>query len=280
MKFLAIIEGTIREALAKKTILGMAIISTLMILVALGLFQIEEIKHGLTTAFPPPKPGNQQQAMAQTFGSVLDFVWSTVSGLLLYFAVLVGIFVSAGLVTSIMEKGTIDLLLSKPVPRWHYIVGRFLGGTLIMLGEVAYLVIGLWLVTGISLGIWSLNFLWSIPLITIGFASAYTVVVLFAVITRSSWFAVIIMYGVLIFAGLILPLVQFLTKLVTGDESNTLADVIGVVRYTVPHIGGIAEEMTHAITGKPFNVGTIFIALGLMLVYLSVASYTFSRKEF
>jgi ABC-type transport system involved in multi-copper enzyme maturation permease subunit len=280
MKFLAIIEGTIREAFAKKTLLGMFIVSTLMILVALGLFQIDVIQQALTKTFTTHKPNAQQQAVAENFGTVLDFVWTVVTSILMYFSVLVGVFVSAGLLTSVMEKGTIDLMLSKPVPRWQYIVGRFTGGTIIMFAEVAWMLGGLWLVTGISLGVWSGGFLWSIPMVTLGFASAYTVVVLFAVITRSSWFAVIILYAVLIFAGVLLPLAQFLTKLLTGDESNVLAKIIGTLKYTVPHIGSIAAETTNAIRGKSVDAGVIFIALGLMVVYLAAASYAFSRKEF
>jgi ABC-type transport system involved in multi-copper enzyme maturation permease subunit len=215
-----------------------------------------------------------------TFGSVLDFVWQIVTSILIYLSVLVGVFVSAGLITSMMEKGTIDLMLSKPVERWQYIVGRFAGGTLMMFFEVAYLVIGLWLVAGLSLGLWSGAFLWNIFMITLAFASAFSIVVLFAVITRSSWFAVIILYAILIFAGALLPLTQVITRALTGEDSQTLATIIKVVHYTVPHIGGVVEQTTNLLLGKPMDVMPLVVSLGLTAIYVGLASFTFSRKEF
>ncbi|MBC8145297.1 MAG: ABC transporter permease, partial [bacterium] len=41
-----------------------------------------------------------------------------------------GIFATAGIVPSMMEKGTIDLLLSKPLARWKLLWGRAAGGAI------------------------------------------------------------------------------------------------------------------------------------------------------
>src|SRR4051812_4421575 len=118
MKLLAIIEDTIREGLAKKTIVGMLIVSTVAIVIALLLFQMDVVQNGLL------KPGEGHVRVGggpepSLLGvTVLDFVWMGVSYALLGLVVFVGSFVTTGFITSIMEKGTIDLLLSKPVPRW------------------------------------------------------------------------------------------------------------------------------------------------------------------
>src|ERR1019366_9599097 len=145
MKFLAIIEATIREGIARKTILGMFIVSTIAIIIAVLLFQMDVVQHGLlspatshikvqngqATSQPPPA--------AMLGMTVLDGVWMVISSMLLFICVFLGVFVTAGFITSLMEKASIDLLLSKPVSRWTYIAGRYTGSVLIIFVEVAYL---------------------------------------------------------------------------------------------------------------------------------------------
>ena len=51
------------------------------------------------------------------------------------------------------QKGSIELLLCRPVPRWRLMVARFLGGTAIMALNAGYLIAGVWLVLGLKSGI-------------------------------------------------------------------------------------------------------------------------------
>src|SRR5438552_1450408 len=193
MKFLAIIEATVREGIARKTILGMFIISTVCIIIALLLFQMDSVQHGLLSPTKGQIRTGPGQQPAQLMGiTVLDTVWTAISMTLLLISVFIGVFVTAGFITSLMEKGSIDLLLSKPVPRWLFIVGRYCGAVLIIFAEVAFLIFGLWLVAGLSLGSWSATFFLSAFLITLAFAGVYALVTLIGVFTRSSWFAIII----------------------------------------------------------------------------------------
>lgn len=280
MKYLAIIDDTIREGLARKTILGMFIVSTVCIVIAALIFQMNVVQQGLLS----PAQGHVQTGRSpgpNLMGvTVLDFVWMIIASSLMGLVVLVGSFVTTGFITSIMEKGSIDLLLSKPVPRWMYIVGRYSGSVLIILAEVAYLILGLWIVAGISLGAWDAQFLWAIPIITLAFAGIYSVITFFAVLTRSSWFALILALALYVFASFVLPVGAWLDRLLSGStEHGTLSVVARVFHYTVP-----SQEMgrTLAVTllHQEFTWLPLALTVGLGAVYLALASFAFSRKQF
>ncbi len=288
MKFLAIIEATIREGIARKTILGMFIVSTVTILVSVLLFQMNAVQHGLLSParshiqMHSGQRGTQMNAggIALAGMTVLDMVWMAISSILLVICIFLGVFVTAGFITSIMEKGSIDLLLSKPVPRWLYIAGRYTGAVLIIFAEVAYLIFGLWLVAGFSLGAWSPAFLMNILILTLAFAGVYSLVTLFGVLTRSSWFAIIIGLALYILGSIVIPLGQFLDRLMNGGATGgTLSTVSTGLRYLVP-----SQDMGHAIAAvilqRPVDAGPLLVTLGLCVGYVALSCVAFARKEF
>lgn len=288
MKFLAIIEATIREGIARKTILGMFIVSTVAIVVAILLFQMNVVQHGLLSPVSSHAHVQMDQngvrssanGMALAGMTVLDMVWMGISSTLLVICVFLGVFVTAGFITSIMEKGSIDLLLSKPVSRWVYIAGRYTGAVLIIFAEVAYLIFGLWLVAGFSLGSWSPAFLMTILIITLAFAGVYSLVTLFGVLTRSSWFAIIIGLALYIIGSIVIPLGQFLDRLLNGEPSGGVLTTVSTgLRYLVP-----SQEMGRAIAsvilGQSVSAGPLFVTLGLCVGYVALSCLAFSRKEF
>ncbi len=282
MKLLAIIEATVREGIARKTILGMFIVSTVTILLAVFLFQLNAVQHGLLApASDHIHNGRPNAPQPQLLGvTLLDFIWMGVSAFLLGICIFLGSFVTAGFITSLMEKGTIDLLLSKPVDRWVYIAGRYLGAVLIILAEVAYLVLGLWLVAGFSLGAWNMGFLLSILTITLAFAGVYSLVTLFGVLTRSSWFAIIIVLALYVLVGFIIPLGEFIDRLMNGETTQGILTTIATgMRYLMP-ARGLNTTISSVILSQPVTLTPLFVTAGLAIVYLAMSCFVFSKKEF
>jgi ABC-type transport system involved in multi-copper enzyme maturation permease subunit len=281
MKFGAIIEETFREAKSRKTIVGFAIFSTIVIILAFLVLQMDAVQAGLQEQFNTQGPNHdgppQFQGLAVT---VLDWVWIVICYLLFFMTVAVGIFTTASFMTSMMEKGTIDLLLSKPVPRWMYILGRYIGAMLIVAAEVVYFVFGMWLAVGISLGQWETKFLASLFFILLGFAGIYSVVTLVSVITRSAWFAIILGIAVYFLSGM-LALGTFLDKLFTGEESGGVFGFVSkVLYYILPQAPELSDNMRYAITGEPIKWMPVLLTLGLVAAYLGLSSYLFNKKEF
>jgi ABC-type transport system involved in multi-copper enzyme maturation permease subunit len=88
-------------------------------------------------------------------------------------------------IPNMLRKGTIDLLLSKPVSRTGLLLYKYIGGLTFMVINTALLILGLWFVLGLRTSIWELAFLWSIPILTFEFALFYALSTLAAVLTRS-----------------------------------------------------------------------------------------------
>src|SRR5258706_7490278 len=61
------------------------------------------------------------------------------------FGVVMAIFIGVGLVYKEMERRTLYALLSKPIHRWHFIVGKFAGLSLTLLVNTVFMTAGLFL---------------------------------------------------------------------------------------------------------------------------------------
>ena len=277
-KYLAIVGATVREGFARKTILGFFAVSTLLIVLMLlvCMFNGSTLQSLATDHVKNGRRGPDPSIAGLT---LLEFVWMIISYVLIFIVVLVGLFVTSSFVTSIMEKGTIDLLLSKPVPRWWYLTGRYLGGVGIIFVEVLYLVLGLWLAAGLTLGIWSSAFPTAALFITLIFAGVYAVATLVGVVSRSSWLAVILVIVTYIVMFLLLPIGRWLDTALNGEPGKFFTTSTKVLRYTLPG-SGVGDQMVNALTHNTVDFGPLLLTTGLTLAYLAISTWVFSKKEF
>lgn len=98
---------------------------------------------------------------------------------------LIATIITAFFIPGMLRKGTIDLLLAKPIRRPVLLVYKFIGGLTFMFLNTVVIVIGIWLVLGLRSGLWAPGFLLSIFILTYQFAIFYSVSALFGVLTRS-----------------------------------------------------------------------------------------------
>lgn len=280
MKFLALIEETFREARARKTLVGFMLFSTVVIVITFLVLQMEGVQALLDNPVVPPAEVKKEQGLEGIALTVIDMIWMVISGIMFFVTVAIGVFTTASFMTSMMEKGTIDLLLSKPVPRWMYIVGRYTGAILIIMLEVFYFMAGIWLAVGFSLGDWRPTLLVSASFIIIGFAGVYSLVTLVSVITKSSWFAIIVGVGAYLLSGMLI-FGRFLDRLFTGEESGGVFGAISsVIYYLLPQTSELSNNMRFVITGLPIEWTPVFLTLLLSSAYLGLSCYLFSKKEF
>src|SRR5262249_35338228 len=101
-----------------------------------------------------------------------------------WIGILMGIVITAFFIPNMLRKGSIDLLLAKPVRRWTLLIYKYVGGLSFVFLNAAFVVCGLWLVLGLRTGIWASGFLIAILGITFFFAILYAVSTFFAVVTR------------------------------------------------------------------------------------------------
>ncbi len=100
-------------------------------------------------------------------------------------AVLVSIIITAFFIPNMLRKGTVDLLLVKPIHRPVLLAYKFVGGLTFMFVNTLVAVSAVWLALALRSGVWAPTFLLAILELTFAFAVLYSVSALFGVLTRS-----------------------------------------------------------------------------------------------
>jgi ABC-type transport system involved in multi-copper enzyme maturation permease subunit len=107
-------------------------------------------------------------------------------------ALLVALVVTAGFIPNTLARGSFDLLASKPIGRTTLLMYKYIGGLTFIFVLTTVTVLGIWLVVGLRTGLWSLDFLTVIPLLTFHFAIFYAISTFAAVFTRSALLAILL----------------------------------------------------------------------------------------
>jgi hypothetical protein len=98
---------------------------------------------------------------------------------------LVAIIVTAGSVPSMLQKGTLDLLLARPIGRPSVLVTKYAGGCIYVFLVATLVIGGSWLAISLRTGHWNVYFPLTILTLTYSFAVLYSVSVLVGVMSRS-----------------------------------------------------------------------------------------------
>lgn len=162
---------------------------------------------------------------------VVDLILDLVFG---WVGVTLAIVATAGFFPAFMERGAIDVVLSKPIARWRLFLGKYLGGMVFVLFHATIFVVLTFLVVGCRWHVWLPGYLLTIPLMVVLFSYLYCISVLVAVYYRSTVAAVVIT----IFAWM-----AFFGVQVTGDafeeypswkENRTAYRAVRLARWFVP----------------------------------------------
>lgn len=115
-------------------------------------------------------------------------------------AIFLGIMITSFFIPNMLRKGSIDILLSKPITRSALLIYKFLGGLTFMFLFSLVSVGTVYLALGIRTGLWNPAPLLLIPLLTYSFAVLYSVSTLVAVLTRNATAAMLV---TLVFSALL-----------------------------------------------------------------------------
>lgn len=155
-----------------------------------------------------------------------------VGGFGAWISILISVIITSFFIPNMLRKGTVDLLLVKPIPRFALLLYKYLGGLTFIFLNTAVAVIGMWLALGLRSGVWAPSFLLTIFIITFFFAILYSFSTLFAVLTRSPIAAILLTLG----AWFVLFLVGFLFQIVEEQR--------------------VMEERQNVTAGERFSEGT------------------------
>jgi ABC-type transport system involved in multi-copper enzyme maturation permease subunit len=276
MKIITLVRGTIRELAAKATLYVLAGISTLMLIFAALAIGADSTADGMSITFfgKPASPPVTHDTLADLAGKLE----AGFAGGLFFGVVVFGVFGTAGVIPDALEKGTVDLYLSKPIARWQLLLGKYLGSVAAIFLNILYFIGGLWLIVGAKVGVWNIPFLLSSFLLTYVFAALYAIVTFFGVVSRNMAIAII---GVILYFMLIAgPLEGRQTGLYLLSESGVYRGILDGLYYIFPQIPAMESGAIHLISGEQAQVTPFvqsFLSGGGIL---GVAAWLLQRRDF
>jgi len=184
------------------------------------------------------------------------------------------------LITVMLEKGNIDLLLSKPISRTQLLLGKYLGVVLFVFVNILSLVAGIWLIISFKFGYWDASFLTLSVIIGFTFAVLYALILLFGVITKNSIFGMMIAYLIfLIVSPLLLLYRDKLHTLVTGDFAKALLDGL---YYIIPKTAELMGPMMidFAMGEGITKIQPIITSFLFLILMLGISVFLFRKKDF
>ncbi len=263
---------TLREAMARKVFIFFLVISAIALVIFAGIL----FSTDTSVVISGIKTGNQAHTLSNAINALELLMVAPLSGLCL----LLAIFASASFVPVMLEKGNIDLLLSKPVSRDQLLWGKYFGGLLVVFLNIALLVIGVWLIIGAKFGFWDFSFLLIIIVITFTFAVLYSLIVLFGVLTKGSTLGMMSAYLIYIILSPLLDLAKF--RLNHFIKSDFLKTVIDVFYYIIPKTNELMGKVTvNLAAGKGIeNYQPIISSFIFLILTMGITISIFRKKEF
>lgn len=116
---------------------------------------------------------------------------------------LIAVILTGFFIPNMLRKGSLDLVIAKPMARWELLLYKYIGGLIFMLMISGLSIGGVWVVMALRSGNWNPTFLLTIPLITFTFAVLYAVSTLVAVLTRSAIAAIIVTAVFMVLLGVV-----------------------------------------------------------------------------
>lgn len=268
----AVSNLTVREALSRKIIVTFFAISTFVIIVfglLFGLVPFEDLS-GMVNI-----NGKDQLNIA---GEIVKGLKLFVVAPLFGGGLFLSIFSAASFIPNALEKGSADLLISKPISRAQIILGKFLGGIIIVLVNIAYLIIALWFLIGLKFNIWNISFLYTIFFITFAFSSLYSLIIFVGILTQSSILAMMLSYLIFFVLSPILTARDTISSFLNNSFMEYLMDTLYYIIPKTSEIGSFTTEIALGYGIKDYQpIVTTFLFLVLVL-YISII--IFNKKDY
>jgi ABC-type transport system involved in multi-copper enzyme maturation permease subunit len=198
---------------------------------------------------------------------------------MLFFGTFIAIFVGVGLVSKEIEKRTVFAVFAKPVARWEFLIGKYLGLCLTLLVNVAIMGAGISIALFFAEGAALAGTIWgSIFLIYLELIIITAVAILFSSFSSPSLSALLTF---LVF--IIGHMSTSLLELARGLSSQTAEIVFGVLYYVLPNLAHFSfrtEAANGLVPSSAMVGGGIAYALVYVAILLLIAISVFSRRNF
>ena len=276
MKFLAIILYTLRESLAKKTFMAFFVVVTLVHLLFMFSVNVDVVDGAMATVKLMGNDEQKEMAVEKLRDGIIK-IEAGVATAMYVGGIFLSIFATASLVPNMLEKGSVDLMLSRPFARWQLLLGRYLGGLSIVAINVAYLIGGAWLILSIKTEFWHVPFLLSGLLIISVFGVLFAIMTFVGVTARNSGVSIIAAYLVVFFRPMLLARDQIYALL----SQKIYQWLLDGIYYLTPRTTELGKITTSLVLGDAITSwAPLFQSLAIGAGFLMAAIYVFEKKDF
>ena len=276
---LTIIKNTFREALAKKIFIGYYIFYAIVVLLMLFAVNLDTVEGVISLT-------DIKQSVHLVEKGFLDISWA----LIVFFSLIS----TASFIPSMLEKGTIDLLISKPVSRFSILLSKYLGAVLFMFISMVFLLGSIWFILSAKSGYWDYEFLLAIPLITLAFAVMYSINIYIGLATQSTIISILVNFFMIF---VLCPILSVREGLIfTFVQSSGAQFVFNFFYWVFPKPGEIKDIAASLIIDKKIafwstsvNVEaadftaswmSLITSLLFCIALFSYSAYYFSKKDY
>lgn len=241
-------------------------------------------------------------------GIQLHILASFILNLGSWVAILTGIIITSFFIPNMLRKGSVDLLVSKPIRRPVLLLYKYVGGLTFILLSNTFAIVGIWLVLGLRSGVWANWFLLLILVLTFYFAILYSISTLFGVMTRSIVATILITCGAWFFFFLVGTGYQLFENGQRQEErnkvppekqkwtDNSFGNVVRAVHAVTPRTSDIKYlgevlSMSAFLTDNPAETGrltstkmdwteSLLVSGAFIVVMLTLACWWFATKDY
>lgn len=275
MKVWALVVDTWREALARYTLLGFLIVSSLFMLVLTFALNLDIVDGTLAAGSLFGKafdvPGGTPIDKVVTTGE------SAFAAMLYGLGIFLAVFATGSQVPNLVHRGTVDLYLSRPVGRTTLLLGRFVGAVTLVLANLAFLCGGVFLIISLKTGVWNPRLLAAGGMIAFVFLSYLSFMYLIGVLSGSTPLSIMLPYAIYILA---MPLAAH-DHIAAAMDSRLAVWTVHVLYWVLPKSAELGKDVVQLVMGKG---ATSFAALATTgafgLACLAAAIVVFQRKSY
>lgn len=276
MRTWALIVDTWREALARYTLLGFAVVSALFLLTLTFALNLDIVDGSL--------------AAGTLFGKALEFHHGTravdtvvvtgqsvFAGMLYILGIFLAVFATGSQVPNLQRRGTVDLYVSRPITRTHLLLGRFLGAATLVTANLLLLCGGVFVIISLKTKIWNPRFLLATGLILVVFLSYLGFMYLVGVLSSSTPLSIMLPYALYMVS---LPLAAH-DHIAAAMDSRFWANVVHGLYWVLPKTAEVGRDLTAYVLGRTTPaLLPLATTAAFGLVCLAAAVVTFNRKNF
>jgi ABC-type transport system involved in multi-copper enzyme maturation permease subunit len=173
------------------------------------------------------------------------------AGGLLIGITLFGVIATAGIIPDTLEKGIVDLYLSKPIARWQLLLGKYLGAVTVVFVNSAYFLGGLWMVFGIKIGVWNVEMVLAAFTMAFVFACLFSIVAFLGVLSRGAAVPIIGAFLYLLVIGTVL---QHRENTLYAFSGNVVyRGIFDVCYYLLPQLSALKDGVALQILQRPVD---------------------------